>query len=115
MTNTVQPTRLATMEKTVSRFFNMLNSHCPGNVVPLLTTDVEILADETTVGQEAANAFFLRLWEAYPCITFVTTNMIVGETGVAAEVSYTAGPNGKGARCMVFSFRDDLIRRVRVY
>lgn len=115
MTKTAQPAELNVREEVVTRFFNMLNSHCPGNVVPLLTTDVELLADEAATGQEAVNAYFMRLWEAYPCITFVTENMIVGETGIAAEVSYAAGPGGKGERCMVFAFRGDKIRRVRCY
>jgi hypothetical protein len=115
MTTTVQTSRQEAMEKAVTRFFNMLNSHCPGNVVPLLTPDVELQADENAEGQEAVNAFFIRLWEAYPCISFVITNLIVSEKGAAAEVSYSAGPNGKGERCMVFSFREEKIRRIRCY
>jgi hypothetical protein len=115
MAQTADRTQVQVMEEQVTRFFHMLNSHCPVNTAPLLTPDVELHADERAVGQEAVNAFFLRLWEAYPCIAFRVENLIIGETGAAAEVTYTAGPGGQGARCLIFQFRGGLIRRVRCY
>ena len=115
MTRTVPAAHFEATEQAVTRFFHMLNSHCPGNLAPLLTADVEIYADEEAKGLEAANAFFIRLWEAYPCINFVAESIIVGETGAAAEVTYEGGPKGKGSRCFVFHFRGDHIRRVRCY
>jgi predicted ester cyclase len=104
-----------TLEQAVTRFFHMLNSHCPGNVVPLLTSDVELIADEKAVGADAVNAFFIRLWEAYPCINFTAENLIISETAVAAEVTFDGGPGGKGDRCMVFQFKGEKIRRIRCY
>jgi predicted ester cyclase len=103
-----------TLEQAVTRFFHMLNSHCPGNVVPLLTPDVELIADEKATGSEAVNAFFIRLWEAYPCINFTVENLIISEA-VAAEVTFDGGPGGKGDRCMVFQFKGEKIRRIRCY
>ncbi|HYF95949.1 MAG TPA: nuclear transport factor 2 family protein [Symbiobacteriaceae bacterium] len=115
MTRTAQVPTLETIEQAVVRFVHMLNSHCPGNVMPLMTPDVELHADETAVGAEAVNAFFIRLWEAYPCINFTVENLIISETGAAAEVAYQGGPKGQGDRCMVFAFRGEKIRRIRCY
>lgn len=115
MTKTAQPHNLEATEQMVTRFFQMLNTHCFANVVPLLTPDAEVLADEKSTGHDAVSAYFMRLWDAYPCISFVTQNLIVGETGACAEVTYQNGPNNTGARCMVFQFKGDLIRRVRCY
>jgi len=115
MTKTVQAPVLETIEQAVVRFFHMLNSHCPGNVVPLLTNDVELVADEQATGAEAVNGFFIRLWDAYPCINFTVENLIVSETGAAAELTYNGGPKGQGVRCMVFAFKGDKIRRIRCY
>ncbi|HWI61380.1 MAG TPA: nuclear transport factor 2 family protein [Symbiobacteriaceae bacterium] len=115
MTKTVQVPVQELIEQAVVRFFHMLNSHCPGNVVPLLTADVELLADEKAEGAEAVNAFFIRLWEAYPCINFTVENLLVSETGAAAEVTYNGGPKGTGSRCMVFAFKGEKIRRIRCY
>jgi hypothetical protein len=115
MSGTAAMTHHAAVELAVTRFFQMLNSHCPGNLAPLMTTDVELIADEEAAGQEAANAFFIRLWEAYPCISFVVRNVIINETGAAAEVTYANGPKGTGERCFVFQFKGEKIRRVRCY
>lgn len=115
MTHTAPATHKEAIEQAITRFLHMLNSHCPGNLAPLLTPDVEIFADDEAKGLEAANGYFIRLWEAYPCINMVAENIIVGDTGAAAEVTYEGGPQGKGARCFVFHFRGDQIRRVRCY
>jgi len=115
MAKTLQETNLQSIEDAVIRFLNMLNSHCPGNLAPHLTPDAELQADEEARGLDAVNQFFIRLWDSYPCITFVPENIIVSESGAAAEVTYEAGPGGKGARCMVFSFKGDKIRRIRCY
>lgn len=115
MTKTEQVQRHEIIEQAITRFFHMLNSHCPGNLAPLMTTDVELEADDIAVGQDAVNQFFMRLWEGYPCITFSTENVIVNDVGAAAEVTYDNGPKGKGARCLIFAFRGDKIRRVRCY
>lgn len=112
---TAAPVQREAMDVAVSRFFHMSNSHCPGNVAPLLTADVEFQADENASGQDAVNAYFVRLWEAYPELTFRVENMIADEHGAAAEVSYTGGPGGNGQRCFVFQFRGDHIRRIRCY
>ncbi|MDF2627426.1 MAG: hypothetical protein K0R39_1257 [Symbiobacteriaceae bacterium] len=115
MTKTAQASVQETIEQAVVRFLHMLNSHCPGNVIPLLTPDVELSADEKAAGAEAVNGYFIRLWEAYPCINFSVENLIVGEHGASAEVAYEGGPKGRGERCMVFAFKGDKIRRIRVY
>lgn len=115
MSKTVPAPVLETIEQAVVRFVHMLNSHCPGNVVPLLTPDVELLADEKAVGADAVNAFFIRLWDGYPCINFTVENLIVSETGAAAELAYQGGPNGHGERCMIFAFKGEKIRRIRCY
>lgn len=115
MAGTISPSRRESMESAVSRFFHMSNSHCPGNLAPLLTTDAELRADENAAGHDAVNAYFVRLWEAYPEIIFRTENLIIGEHDAVAEVSYTGGPGGNGERCFVFNFRGDMIRRIRCY
>jgi hypothetical protein len=115
MAKTIELTHHAIVELAIIRFFQMLNSHCPGNLAPLMTPDVELLADESAAGQETVNAFFMHLWEAYPCMSFVVQNVITNDTGAAAEVTYENGPKGKGARCLVFQFKGDKIRRVRFY
>ncbi|MFZ5814372.1 MAG: nuclear transport factor 2 family protein [Bacillota bacterium] len=104
-----------TLEQAVTRFFHMCNTHCPGNLAPLMTPDVECLADRAAKGQEEVHAYFVELWEAYPKLTFLVQNVLVDGSGAAAEVTYTDGPHGSGARCLLFQFRGNLIRRIRCY
>jgi predicted ester cyclase len=115
MTHTIPESSRDQTEQAVTRFFHMCNSHCPGNIAPLMTQDVELVADESAQGQDGVNAYFVRLWDAYPELTFRVENTIVNHTGAAVEVAYENGPNGRGARCIVFHMRAGLIRRVRFY
>jgi|GEM_PF-2228792 len=115
MTQNAVQTDREVIEQAISRFVHMLNSHCPANLAPLMTADVELLADEEAKGTDAVNAFFVRLWEAYPCISFKVESTIIDENRAAVEVSYRSGPNNHGARCLVIKFRDGLLRRVRCY
>lgn len=115
VTGRVSQTERERMELAVSRFFHMANSHCPGNLAPLLTDDVELLADQEARGEEAVHKYFVWLWDCYPELTFKVESTIVNGTSAAAEVTYAEGPNGKGARCFVLHFRGDLIRRIRCY
>lgn len=103
------------LELAVARFFHMANSHCPANLAPLLTDDVELLADQQAQGEEAVHRYFVWLWDCYPELTFKLENAIVNGTSAAAEVTYTGGPGGRGARCIVLHFRGELIRRIRCY
>ncbi len=103
------------VEQAVMRFFHMCNTHCPGNLAPLMTPDVEFLADENSVGQDAVNAYFVELWEAYPELTFVVENVLVDGSGAAAELSYTKGPDQNGTRCIIMQFKGNLVRRMRCY
>ena len=111
---TVQTGRQA-VEAAIQRFFHMCNTHCPGNVAPLLTPDVEFLADQAANGIDATGAYFKWLWESYPDLTFRVENMVIDGLNVAAEVSYKNGPEKDGARCFVFRMKGDLIRRIRCY
>lgn len=103
------------MELAVNRFFHMANTHCPGNLAPLLTPDVLLLADQEAKGEEAVHAYFVFLWESYPELTFRVENVIVDGAAAAAEVSYEHGPQGTGARCFTFQFKQGRIRRIRCY
>lgn len=103
------------LEQAVTRFFHMCNTHCPGNLAPLMTHDVEFLADRESRGQDEVNAYFVWLWEAYPALTFLVESVLIDGSRAAAEVTYTGGPSGAGARCMLFQFRGDQVRRIRCY
>ncbi|HEY3368058.1 MAG TPA: nuclear transport factor 2 family protein [Symbiobacteriaceae bacterium] len=111
---TVQTGRQA-VEAAVSRFFHMLNTHCLANVSPLLTSDVELQADQAMKGLEAVNGYFKWLWDSYPSLAFRVESMIIDGTSVAAEVTYQDGPAKEGARCFVFQMRGELLRRIRCY
>jgi len=103
------------LEQAVMRFFHMCNTHCPGNLAPLMTPDVELRADREARGQEAVNAYFVELWEGYPELTFSVENLLVDGSSAVAEVSYSHGPGGAGDRCIVMQFKGSLIRRMRSY
>lgn len=113
---TVQTGRQA-VEDAVTRFFHMCNTHCLPNVVPLLTSDVELQADQLLAGVEAVGGYFKWLWESYPSLAFRVDNVIIDSEGkhVATEVAYENGPAHSGVRCFVFQMRGDLIRRIRCY
>lgn len=115
MTQRAIQTRQA-IEQAVARFFHMCNTHCPGNLAPLMTPDVEVMvAGRKTQGQDPVHALLVWLWEGYPDLTFRVEHLLVDEAGAAAEVTYTGGPAERGAACVIFEFRGDLIRRVRAY
>lgn len=114
MTNGTQVER-DVLEQAVARFFHMYNTHCPGNLAPLLTDDVELLAPEEIQGRDAVHAYLSKLSERYPCMALVPANILVDGSRAAAEVTYTAGPNGSGGQCVLFDFRGDQIRRIRIY
>lgn len=102
------------IEQAVTRFFHMCNTHCPGNLAPMLTADVELAAEREARGQEDAHSYFVWLWQTYPDLTFRVEHVIVDGTAAAAEVTSEA----KGLRlprCVVFNFRDGLIRRIKWY
>lgn len=102
------------LEEAVTRFFHMCNSHCPGNVAPLLTADVELTAERTASGQEGVHSYLVWLWQTYPDLTFRVEHVLVDGPAAAAEV--TAEAQGeRRARCVIFHFRDGLIRRMRWY
>ncbi|MGE5674097.1 MAG: nuclear transport factor 2 family protein [Mycobacterium leprae] len=115
MSDSIIQTGRQAVESAVTRFFHMCNSHCPGNLAPLLTPDVELVADRKAQGLEGVNAYFVGLWESYPDLTYRVESILIDGTGAAAEATYTDGQGGKGNHCFVFQFRGDLIRRVRVY
>lgn len=102
-------------ELAVTRFFHMANSHCPGNLAPLFTPDVEWSGAEPIQGQEAVNAHFLRLWERYPELTYHVEDVLVDGERAAAEVTCEHGPGECRAHCVLFHFRGGRIRRIRVY
>lgn len=102
------------LEEAVTRFFHMCNSHCPGNVAPLLTADVELIDQSEARGQEDVHTYLVWLWQAYPDLTFRVEHVLVDGNMAAAEV--TAEAQGEcRSRCVVFHFRDGLIRRMRWY
>jgi len=111
----MQTTVREAREQFVARFFHMLNTHCPANVAPLLTDDVELVADVEARGQVEVQAYLAKLWEASPCLAFVPKHILLDGDYAAAEVTYSGGQDGKGARCFILRFRDDKIRRIRVY
>lgn len=102
-------------EQAVTRFFHMLNTHCPGNLAPLLTDDVELTAEAEVRGQTEVQAYLAKLWETSPCLAFSPKHILLDGDYAAAEVAYSGGQDGKGARCFILRFRDDKIRRIRVY
>lgn len=103
------------IEQAVTRFFHMCNTHCPGNLAPLMTPDVELIeAVREARGQEGVHSYFVELWQDYPALTFRVEHVLVDGTVAAAEVT-AEDDGGRGARCVVFHFRDGLIRRMRWY
>lgn len=102
------------IEQAVTRFFHMCNTHCPGNLAPLMTADVELIAEREARGQEDVHSYFVELWQNYPDLTFRVEHVLVDGTTAAAEV--TAEDDGdSGSRCVVFHFRDGHIRRMKWY
>lgn len=110
----IQGSRQA-IEQAVARFFHMCNTHCPGNLAPLMTADIEVEVGRRAQGQDQVHALLVWLWEGYPELTIRVEQILVDESSAAAEVTYTGGSGERGAACVLFQFRGDLIRRVRAY
>lgn len=115
MSQSMSLTQREALEQAVTRFFHMCNTHCPGNLAPLMTYDVELIDVGEVSGQEDVNKYFVWLWQAYPEMVYRVENMLVDGNTVAAEVTTAAGPQGRIQRCVIFQFRDGLIRRIRSY
>lgn len=103
------------VEAAVSRFFHMCNSHCPGNVAPLVTSDVEFHTGEVLHGPEEIHAYLVKLWEGHPNLAFRVDHVLVDENTAAAEVTCKDGPKEKAEGCFLFQLRGGLIRRIRWY
>jgi len=102
------------IEQAVTRFFHMCNTHCPANLAPLMTGDVELTAERASRGQEDAHAYFVWLWQTRPDLTFRVEHVLVDGVSAAAEVTVEEqGQRREG--CVIFHFRDGLIRRIRFY
>lgn len=115
MSQSISLTRREELEQAVTRFFHMCNTHCPGNLAPLLTYDVELIDVWEATGQDDVHKYFVWLWQAYPEMTYRVENMLVDGSAAAAEVTTVGGPQGRAQRCFVLHFRDGLIRRIRCY
>lgn len=103
------------VESAVTRFFHMCNSHCPGNLAPLLTADVELSAPESVQGPEAVNTYFVRKWEGRPDLTYRVESILIDGTTAVAETTFRNGDQAGGRECFIFQMKGDLIRRIRVY
>src|SRR5690606_17854234 len=75
------------VEEAVTRFFHMCNSHCPGNVAPLLTADVELIDRSEVRGHEDVHTYLVWLWQRYPDLTFRVEHVLVDGHLAAAEVT----------------------------
>lgn len=102
------------VEEAVTRFFQMCNSHCPGNVAPLLTADAEVLDARAARGPEGVHSYLVWLWQTCPDLTFRVEHILVDGHMAAAEVLVEAQGECR-RRCVLFQFRDGLIRRMRWY